>query len=33
MTIDTINPATGKLIKSYNEMSSEQVSQIIDLNA
>lgn len=31
MTIDTINPATGKLIKSYNEMSSEQVSQIIDL--
>ena len=31
MTIDTINPANGELIKSYNEMSSDKVSKIIDL--
>jgi succinate-semialdehyde dehydrogenase/glutarate-semialdehyde dehydrogenase len=30
MTINTINPATGKLIQSYNEMSDTHVSQIID---
>tara|TARA_R110000868_G_scaffold69261_1_gene204140 strand:- start:18071 stop:19438 length:1368 start_codon:yes stop_codon:yes gene_type:complete len=30
MTIQTINPATGALIKSYDEMSSTEVNQIVD---
>lgn len=30
MTIQTVNPATGETIKSYKEMSSQEVDQIID---
>ena len=30
MTIETINPATGELIKSYTEFSSDEVNSIID---
>jgi len=30
MTIQTVNPATGKPLKDYPEMSTEEVSQIID---
>lgn len=30
MSIDTVNPATGELIKAYSEMTSEEVKQYID---
>lgn len=30
MTIETINPATGKVIQSYPEMSHSEVNQVID---
>lgn len=32
MAIETVNPATGKLIKSYDEMSEKQVEDIINLS-
>lgn len=30
MTIQTVNPATGKLIKTYNEMTEDHVNTILD---
>lgn len=30
MTIDVINPATGKLLQSYNELTKQEVSVLID---
>ena len=30
MAIETINPATGKLVKSYNEISEKEILTIIE---